>query len=65
MFESRSSADQRLPRAREGGRGALGTLREADPDFVAEDSEQLGTALRRVLDARVICGRSMRGLLAA
>jgi broad specificity phosphatase PhoE len=32
------------------GSGALGALREADPELVAEDSERLGAALRRVLD---------------
>jgi broad specificity phosphatase PhoE len=33
------------------GSGALEALRDADPELVAEDSERLGTALRRVLDA--------------
>src|SRR6266516_4173865 len=32
------------------GSGALGALREAGPELVAEDSERLGGALRRVLD---------------
>jgi broad specificity phosphatase PhoE len=32
------------------GSGGLGALREADPELVAEDSERLGAALRRVLD---------------
>ena len=32
------------------GSGALDALREADPELVAEDSERLGAALRRVLD---------------
>ncbi len=32
------------------GSGALGALREADPELVAEDSERRGDALRRVLD---------------
>jgi broad specificity phosphatase PhoE len=32
------------------GSGALGALREADHELVAEDSERLGAALRRVLD---------------
>jgi broad specificity phosphatase PhoE len=32
------------------GSGALQALRKADPGLVAEDSERLGTALRRVLD---------------
>jgi hypothetical protein len=31
------------------GSGALGALREADPELVAEDSERLGTALQRVV----------------
>jgi broad specificity phosphatase PhoE len=33
------------------GSGTLEALREADPDLVAEDSERLGVALRRVLEA--------------
>jgi hypothetical protein len=33
------------------GSGALPALREADPQLVAEDSERLGGALGRVLDA--------------
>jgi broad specificity phosphatase PhoE len=33
------------------GSGALGALREADPELVAEDSERLGRALRRILEA--------------
>jgi phosphohistidine phosphatase SixA len=33
------------------GSGALGALREADSELVAEDSERLGAALRRVLEA--------------
>jgi broad specificity phosphatase PhoE len=33
------------------GSGALEALREADPELVAEDSERLGAALRRVLDS--------------
>jgi broad specificity phosphatase PhoE len=32
------------------GSGGLGPLRQADPELVAEDSERLGAALRRVLD---------------
>jgi hypothetical protein len=32
------------------GSGALVALREADPELVAQDSERLGGALRRVLD---------------
>jgi broad specificity phosphatase PhoE len=33
------------------GSGELAALREADPELVAEDSGQLGAALRRVFDA--------------
>ena len=33
------------------GSGALDALREADPELVAEDSERLGSALRRILDS--------------
>jgi broad specificity phosphatase PhoE len=32
------------------GSGALGALRDAAPELVAQDSERLGAALRRVLD---------------
>jgi broad specificity phosphatase PhoE len=39
--------------------GALGALREADPELVAEDSEQLGAALRRVVDALPDAGRAL------
>ena len=35
---------------RTAGSGTLEALREADPKLVAEDSERLGAALRRVLD---------------
>src|SRR5262249_56177011 len=31
------------------GRGALGALRDVDPELVAEDSERLGAALRAVV----------------
>lgn len=41
------------------GSGALGALREADPELVAEDSERLGAALRRVLDALPEGGRAL------
>ena len=44
---------------KKGGSGALGALREADPDLVAEDSERLGAALRRVLDALPDDGRAL------
>jgi broad specificity phosphatase PhoE len=41
------------------GSGALGALREADPELVAEDSERLGAALRRVFDALPDGGRAV------
>ena len=41
------------------GSGELGALREADPDLVAEDSERLGAALRRVLDRLPDGGRAL------
>jgi broad specificity phosphatase PhoE len=41
------------------GSGALGALREADPELVAEDSERLGAALRRVFDALPNGGRAL------
>ena len=41
------------------GSGALGALREADPELVAEDSERLGAALRRVLDGLPDGGRAL------
>ena len=41
------------------GSGALGALREADPELVAEDSERLGTALRRVLARLPEGGRAL------
>src|SRR5919197_2462754 len=41
------------------GSGALGALREADPELVAEDSERLGAALGRVLDALPDGGRAL------
>ena len=39
--------------------GALPALREADPELVAEDSERLGAALRRVLDSLPDGGRAL------
>jgi broad specificity phosphatase PhoE len=39
--------------------GELQALREADPDLVAEDSERLGAALRRVLDQLPDGGRAL------
>ena len=41
------------------GSGEIGALREADPELVAEDSERLGAALRRVLDALPEGGRAL------
>jgi len=41
------------------GSGALGKLREADPELVAEDSVRLGAALRRVLDRLPDGGRAL------
>jgi broad specificity phosphatase PhoE len=41
------------------GSGALGALREADPELVAEDSERLGTALRRVVARLPEGGRAL------
>lgn len=41
------------------GSGALPALRDADPELVAEDSERLGAALGRVLDALPDGGRAL------
>ena len=41
------------------GSAALQALREADPELVAEDSERLGAALRRVLDYLPEGGRAL------
>jgi broad specificity phosphatase PhoE len=41
------------------GTGALEALRKADPELVAEDSELLGAALRRVLDGLPDGGRAL------
>ena len=41
------------------GSGTLEALREADPELVAEDSERLGAALRRVLDRLADGGRAL------
>jgi broad specificity phosphatase PhoE len=41
------------------GSGALEALREADPELVAEDSERLGAALRRVLEGLPDGGRAL------
>lgn len=48
----RSEVEDRWRAAYEkAGSGALDALREADPDLVADDSERLGNALRRILDS--------------
>ena len=44
---------------RKAGSGELEALRGADPELVAEDSERLGAALRRVLDALPDGGRAL------
>ena len=41
------------------GSGALTALRDADAELVADDSERLGAALRRVLDALPEGGRAL------
>jgi broad specificity phosphatase PhoE len=41
------------------GSGELPALREADPELVAEDSERLGAALRRVFDSLPDSGRAL------
>jgi broad specificity phosphatase PhoE len=41
------------------GSGELGALRDADPALVAEDSERLGAALRRVLEQLPDGGRAI------
>jgi broad specificity phosphatase PhoE len=47
----RSSREDRWREAyRKAGSGALGAMRDADPELVEEDSAVLGAALRRVLD---------------
>ncbi len=56
----RSQVEDRWRAAYEkAGSGALAALREADPELVAEDSERLGAALRRVLDALPDGGRAL------
>ena len=44
---------------RQAGSGELAALRDADPELVAEDSERLGAALHRVLDALQNGGRAL------
>jgi broad specificity phosphatase PhoE len=54
QFEDRWRAAYETARS-----GALGALREADPVLVADDSERLGGALRRVLDSLPEGGRAL------
>lgn len=56
----RSSVEDRWRAAyQKAGSGTLAALREADPELVAEDSERLGAALRRVLDGLPDGGRAL------
>ena len=56
----RSQVEERWRAAhQQAGSGELAALREADPDLVAEDSERLGAALRRVLEALPDGGRAL------
>jgi broad specificity phosphatase PhoE len=56
----RSKVEDRWRAAyREAGSGTLEALRNADPALVAEDSERLGSALRRVLDELPENGRAL------
>jgi broad specificity phosphatase PhoE len=56
----RSQVEDRWRAAYEkGGSGALEALQEADPELVGEESERLGAALRRVLDALPDGGRAL------
>jgi broad specificity phosphatase PhoE len=56
----RSQVEDRWRAAYEkAGSGELGALREADSELVAEDSEQLGAALRRVFDVLPDGGRAL------
>jgi broad specificity phosphatase PhoE len=56
----RSQVEDRWRAAyRKAGSGALGALREADPELVAEDSELLGAALGRILDGLPKSGRAL------
>jgi broad specificity phosphatase PhoE len=58
--ELRSQVEDRWRAAyQKAGSGALDALREADSELVAEDSERLGTALRRVLDRLPDGGRAL------
>jgi broad specificity phosphatase PhoE len=56
----RSQVEDRWRAAyKKAGSGELEALREADPELVAEDSERLGAALRRVLDGLPDGGRAL------
>jgi phosphohistidine phosphatase SixA len=56
----RSQVEDRWRAAyQQAGSGELEALREADPELVAEDSERLGAALRRVLDSLPDDGRAL------
>jgi broad specificity phosphatase PhoE len=56
----RSQVEDRWRAAYEkAGSGALGVLREAEPELVAEDSERLAAALARVFDALYDGGRAL------
>lgn len=56
----RSQVEDRWREAyRKAGSGKLEALRDADPELVAEDSERLGAALRRVLDSLPDRGRAL------
>jgi broad specificity phosphatase PhoE len=56
----RSTVEDRWRAAyQKAGSGALGALREADPDLVAEDSERLAAALHRVVDGLPDGGRAL------
>jgi len=56
----RSQVEDRWRAAYEkAGSSALGALRQADPELVAEDSERLGVALRRILDGLPDDGRAL------
>jgi broad specificity phosphatase PhoE len=56
----RSQVEDRWRAAyKKAGSGALDALREADPELVADDSERLGAALRRVLDRLPDDGRAL------
>jgi broad specificity phosphatase PhoE len=56
----RSQVEDRWRAAyKKAGSGALDALGEADPELVADDSERLGAALRRVLDRLPDDGRAL------